>query len=386
MTMNPSMSAAGLPALDPTLADPADPSPQPATPFVPSPNVRPAKYPKVVAPHPVATRHVAEALQADPDGIMDDDHDHDHDEHEHHTHAPLSFGLKVANLIAVILPFVGLVAAAVLLWGVAFDWVHLALMAGMYAITVLGITVGFHRQFTHKSFETSKAVRAILGVMGSMAVEGPLIKWVATHRSHHQHSETELDPHSPHLHGMGFKGLLQGLWYAHAGWLFSPEATDLPRYVPDLLKDRVTKFISDSFTMWVAIGLILPAVIGGLVTWSLWGALLGFLWGGLARVFLVHHVTWSINSVCHVWGSREFKSRDESRNNPIFGILAFGEGWHNNHHAFPTSARHGLRWWQFDLSYVCIKALELVGLAWKVRVPALAQMEAKRIGPDGRRD
>ena len=344
MTMNPSLSAAGLPAIEP--ADDAAPAPaaKAAKPdFVPSPNVRPAKHAKVVAPHPVASRHVrtaADALKADPDGVMDHDHghDHDHDHDDHHTHAPLSFGLKVANLTAVVLPFVGLVAAAVLLWGVAFDWVHLALMAGMYALTVLGITVGFHRLFTHKSFETAKPVKAILGVLGSMAVEGPLIKWVATHRSHHQHSETELDPHSPHLHGMGFKGLIQGLWYAHTGWLFSPEATDLPRYVPDLLKDRVTKFISDSFTVWVAVGLILPAVIGGLVTWSLTGALLGFLWGGLARVFLVHHVTWSINSVCHVWGSREFKSRDESRNNPIFGVLAFGEGWHNNHHAFPTSA------------------------------------------------
>jgi stearoyl-CoA desaturase (delta-9 desaturase) len=248
----------------------------------------------------------------------------------------------------------------------------------MYALTALGVTVGFHRLFTHRSFETTRPVKFIFAVLGSMALEGPVLKWVAMHRRHHQHSDGEGDPHSPHHHGEGLRGLLAGAWHAHVGWIFDPDPADLPRYAGDLARDGVVRSVSRTWVLWSAIGLVLPAVLGGLITWSWRGALLGFIWGGLARVFLVHHVTWSINSVCHLWGTRPFKSRDESRNNFLFGVVGMGEGWHNNHHAFPTSARHGLRWWELDLSYWVIRGLAAAGLAWKVRVPAAPAVAAKR--------
>jgi len=286
--------------------------------------------------------------------------------------------VRIANLIAVVLPFAGLVAAIVLLWGVALDWVHLALLAVMYLLTAAGVTVGYHRLFTHKSFQTPRPVAFILGVLGSMAVEGPLLHWAATHRRHHQHSDDEHDPHSPHAFGDSMLGTLRGLWHAHMGWLFVHNPQRLAEYVPDLCRDPVIRAVSALFPMWVLLGLLVPATLGGLLTMSWMGALLGFIWGGLVRIFLVHHVTWSVNSVCHLWGWRPFRSHDESRNNPILGILALGEGWHNNHHAFPASARHGLRWWEFDLSYLVIRAMGWVGLARDIRVPSPERIAAKR--------
>jgi stearoyl-CoA desaturase (delta-9 desaturase) len=278
----------------------------------------------------------------------------------------VSLGRQVTTLAAVILPFLGLVAAIVLLWGRGLHWVELALLLGMYGLTAVGVTVGFHRLFTHRAFETNVVVKFLLAVLGSMAVQAPLLKWVATHRLHHQHSDTPEDPHSPHHQGLG---LLRGFWHAHIGWAFDPDATGLDRYVKDLRQSGALRVVSGLFPVWVALGLLLPAALGGLLTWSWAGALLGLLWGGLARVFLVHHVTWSVNSVCHLWGARPFRTPDCSRNNFILGVLALGEGWHNNHHAFPTSARHGLRWWQLDVSYWVICSLALLGLAWKVRLP-----------------
>jgi stearoyl-CoA desaturase (Delta-9 desaturase) len=200
-------------------------------------------------------------------------------------------------------------------------------------------------------------------------VEGPLLKWAAMHRRHHQHSDGADDPHSPHHHGAGLRGLLAGAWHAHIGWLFDRDPENLSRYVGDLQSDTLLRRISGTWTLWSAAGLALPAVLGGLITWTWTGVLLGFLWGGLTRVFLVHHMTWSINSICHIWGTRPFRSNDQSRNNAFFGLIGLGEGWHNNHHAFPTSARHGLRWWEFDASYLIIRLLEWVGLAWKVKIP-----------------
>jgi stearoyl-CoA desaturase (Delta-9 desaturase) len=288
-------------------------------------------------------------------------------------------GLRIANLVIVVVPFLGFIAALLLLWGTAVDWVHLALLVVMYLATGLGITVGFHRLFTHKSFEAVKPLKALLGVLGSMAVEGPVIAWAAMHRQHHQHSDSEMDPHSPHAHGgEGTWAMLKGFWHAHMGWLISRPDMGSERYVPDLLQDKIVRNVSRLFPLWVVLGLIIPAVLGGLLTLSWTGVLLGFLWGGLARIFLVHHVTWSVNSVCHLWGSRPFRSNDHSRNNAIMGVLAMGEGWHNNHHAFPTSARHGLRWWQFDLSYCVIKVLEACRLARAVRVPSPERIAAKR--------
>jgi stearoyl-CoA desaturase (delta-9 desaturase) len=273
----------------------------------------------------------------------------------------------VANLIVVILPFLGFVAVVVSLWGRGFSWVDLGLLSGMYLVTGLGITVGYHRLFTHRSFETNRAVQFLLGVFGSMALEGPLLKWAAIHRRHHQYSDTELDPHSPHRHGRGIRELLRGLWHAHLGWIFQPDPPNLSHYVKDLRQSRMLRMVSALFAVWVAVGLLIPAVLGGLLTGTWMGFASGLVWGGLARIFLVHHVTWSVNSLCHFWGTQPFRTADESRNNFLFGALGLGEGWHNNHHAFPTSARFGLRWWQIDVGYWLIHVLSLLGLASTVR-------------------
>ena len=289
--------------------------------------------------------------------------------HEHDT-VPLSLSMKVLNAIAVIVPFLGLVLGIVFLWGHGFSWVELGLFLGMYIVTGVGITVGYHRLFTHRAFETSRVMQFILAVLGSMAVQGPLMQWVAMHRRHHQHSDQDGDPHSPHLHGGGFLDLVRGAWHAHVGWVFKPDPADLAHYNRDLRQSRTL------FPLWVALGLLIPAVLGGVLTGSWMGALFGLIWGGLARIFLVHHITWSVNSVCHIWGRRPYASGDHSRNNFLFGILALGEGWHNNHHAFPTSARHGLRWWQFDLSYCVIRGMALLGLVWKVKVPSKQALTA----------
>jgi stearoyl-CoA desaturase (delta-9 desaturase) len=291
--------------------------------------------------------------------------------------------LKAINLTAVLVPVIGLLAAIGLLWGVAFDWVQLAIMGLMYLITAIGITVGFHRLATHKSFDTPGFMRYLLAVAGSMAAQGPVIRWCAEHRRHHQHSDTEEDPHSPHMGvngswGDGVWATVKGAYHAHVGWLLRDPADGLAKYSADLRKDRALVIANNQFPWLVLLGLIIPAALGGLVTLSWSGALLGFLWGGLVRVLMVHHITWSVNSVCHLWGSKPFNSHDESRNNAVVGILAMGEGWHNNHHAFPTSARHGLRWWELDMSYVFIRTLALVGLARNVRVPDAERIRSKK--------
>jgi len=291
----------------------------------------------------------------------------------------LPFAHRTAVLLTVILPFVALVVAMAVSWGWGFGWMPAVLMVSMTAATGFGITVGFHRLFTHRSFETGRFFQAIFAICGSMAVQGPLIVWVGTHRSHHLHSDEKMDPHSPHLYGSGMLNMLRGFWWSHVGWLFAPHPRDIHRHIGDLEGDRFTKRISDMFSLWVVLGLLLPAVIGGLVTLSWSGCLLGFLWGGLVRVLFVHHITWSVNSICHIWGSRPYRSRDQSRNNALVGILGMGEGWHNNHHAFPTSARHGLRWWEFDISWLTILVMKKLRLAWNVKVPSPELMATKRI-------
>lgn len=291
--------------------------------------------------------------------------------------AEVSLGVRVANLTAVVLPMAAVVLGMVSLWGRGFTWVDFALLSSMYALTVLGITVGYHRFFTHRSFETHGAVALVLAVLGSMAVQGRLFNWVALHRRHHQHSDAPGDPHSPHLAGSSFWGVLRGMWHAHLGWLFKPHLPDLPRYVKDLQQSAALRIVDKTFFLWVALGLVIPAIVGGLITGTYSGAFWGFMWGGLVRVLLVHHVTWSVNSVCHLWGRRPFQSSDESRNNFLFGVLAFGEGWHNTHHAFPTSARHGLRWWQIDVSYWVILALSWLRLAWNLKMPSRQLLRAK---------
>jgi stearoyl-CoA desaturase (delta-9 desaturase) len=284
----------------------------------------------------------------------------------------------VTNLLGVVVPLLGPCAAGLLLWGSGFHWTDLGLLLGMYALTGLGITVGFSRLFAHRSFRTNCVVQATLGILGSMAVEGSLFRWVALHRRHHTHSDQAGDPHSPHLHGTTVLGVLRGLWHAHVGWLFRPDAPGLSHYVKDLQQSPLLRRISALGLVWAALGLVIPAVLGGLLTASWLGVWTGLIWGGLVRLFLVHHVTWSINSVCHLWGGRPYRSGDHSRNNFIFGVLALGEGWHNTHHAFPTSARHGLRWWQIDISYYVICGLALFGLAQNVRVPSARAQERVR--------
>jgi stearoyl-CoA desaturase (Delta-9 desaturase) len=292
----------------------------------------------------------------------------------------VSLGVHIANLTVVILPFLGFVVVVLSLWGRAFNWIDCGLLLGMYVLTAVGITVGYHRLFTHRAFETNKVIQFVLAVLGSMAVEGPLLKWVAIHRRHHQHSDTHDDPHSPHDHGNGVGGLFRGIWHAHMGWFFEPDSPNLPHYVKDLQQSATLRAASKFFPVWATLGLLMPAALGGLITGTWMGVLSGLLWGGLARIFLVHHVTWSINSVCHLWGSRPFQTGDQSRNNFVFGTLGFGEGWHNNHHAFPTSARFGLRWWQVDLGYWFICALALLGLAAGVKQREVAH--ARTAGSD----
>jgi stearoyl-CoA desaturase (Delta-9 desaturase) len=286
--------------------------------------------------------------------------------------------VRIWNFFGVTVPFVAMVAAIVLLWGRGCGWVSLSLMFVMYCVTGLGVTLGYHRLFTHRAFQTNRFVKIVLIIMGSMSAEGYLLTWVAQHRRHHQCSDREGDPHSPHLHDETVSGMLKGFWHAHIGWFLQSQDPELPRYVVDLWRDPLTRRMSNLFKLWVVLGLALPALVGGLITQTWNGALLGLIWGGFVRMFLIHHVTWSINSVCHIWGGRTYRTVDHSKNNFIFAILAFGEGWHNNHHAFPTSARHGLKWWQFDSSYLIIQAMQFLGLAWDVKLPTTEAMAAKR--------
>ena len=239
----------------------------------------------------------------------------------------------------------------------------------MYLFSMLGITMGFHRLFTHRSFQCVAPLRAVLGIAGSMAAQGPLFFWVACHRRHHQTSDEKDDPHSPQHHGGGAMGVLRGWFHAHVGWMFWHKPENYFRLVPDLLRDRLALNINRTYFLWIALGLAVPAMIGGLAGHSWRGAATGLLWGGLVRIFLVHHATWSLNSVCHMYGTRPFDNRDHSRNNYFCAVLTFGEGFHNNHHAFPASARHGLRWWEFDLVYVVIRALSTFHVVWDVRQP-----------------
>jgi len=276
---------------------------------------------------------------------------------------------KIGNLIGVGAPPVAVIVAIVLLWNRAIGPMELGLMIGLYIATALGVTLGYHRMFTHRAFEASRPFRAIVAVLGSMAVEGSVITWVADHRKHHAFTDVEGDPHSPHLSGPGFLGAVKGLWHAHVGWLFETVGTaERERFAPDLVKDRAMRVIDKLFFLWVALGFVIPFALGWIVGGGLGTALTALLWGGLVRMFLLHHVTWSINSVCHFFGRRRFDIEDESRN--VFWLAPFsmGEAWHHNHHAFPTSAFHGLRLWEriADPTGLLIALLEKLGLVWNV--------------------
>jgi len=251
---------------------------------------------------------------------------------------------KISNLVGVVLPFVAFVAAVVLLWNTFVDWSDLAVLAIMYVLTGFGVTIGFHRLLTHRSFATFKPVEYLLASLGSMAVQGPVMTWVADHRKHHAHTDKEGDPHSPHGHGGGLKGAMTGLYHAHMGWLFDRAGMAKPeRYAKDLYEDRGMHVIQKSFLPLVLAGFVLPFLLGWAIGGTLADGLTGALWGGAVRIFLLHHVTWSINSVCHFFGTRRFAVDDHSTNVFWLSLLSFGESWHHNHHAFPRSAVHGLK-------------------------------------------
>ncbi|CAN5625394.1 hypothetical protein BH24ACT26_BH24ACT26_21090 [soil metagenome] len=283
-------------------------------------------------------------------------------------------------LIMTIGPFAGFVAAVWLLWGTGITPVDFSIFLSTYLLTGLGVTIGYHRLFTHGSFEAGPGLRKFFALSGGMALEGSLIAWVAAHRRHHAYSDRDGDPHSPHLQEEeGLRGMVKGLWHAHMGWLFDAEKTSQERWAPDLLKDPTMVKIDKRFGLLTLASLLAPGILGLLITQSLWGGVTAFLWGGLARVFLLHHVTWSVNSICHFYGKRTFQTTDESTNNWLLSVLSFGESWHNNHHAFPTSARHGLGRGQFDLSATIISSLARIGLVRKVKTPSDKQLASKRI-------
>jgi stearoyl-CoA desaturase (delta-9 desaturase) len=280
-----------------------------------------------------------------------------------------------------VIPMLALLVAVPLAWGWGLSWLDVGLAAGFYLLSGLGVTVGFHRYFTHRAFKANRGLRNALAIAGSLALQGDVITWVADHRRHHAFADKEGDPHSPWLYGTGPVGLAKGFWHAHTGWLFGRDRTNAARFTPDLLSDRDIARIARQFPMWTVVSLAAPALLGGLISMSWWGALTAFFWAGLVRVSLLHHVTWSINSICHMVGNRPFTSRDKATNVWPLAILSMGESWHNLHHADPTCARHGVRPGQVDMSARVIWVLQKLGWATSVRWPTtarIAQLTAPR--------
>jgi stearoyl-CoA desaturase (delta-9 desaturase) len=286
---------------------------------------------------------------------------------------------RAANALVTLLPALALFGVAWQLWDRALHWQDLVVFAITFVPVGFGITVGFHRLLTHRSFKTYPLVRAGFAALGSAAVEGPVIEWVAYHRRHHAFADEPGDPHSPHVgHGKGLLGALRGLFHAHLGWVvFSSEEADEGRYAKDLLDDPAVRFVDRTFILWVLLGLAFPFGLGVALTGTVAGGLTGLLWGGAVRIFVVHHITFSINSLCHFFGKRRFDTKDESRNLRWLAPFSFGEAWHNNHHAFPTSAAHGLGRWDIDPSALVIRGLERLGLAWDVVRITPERMAAK---------
>jgi stearoyl-CoA desaturase (delta-9 desaturase) len=282
------------------------------------------------------------------------------------------------NIAAVVIPPIALIVGIVLGWHHVLDWRDLVMMVAFYVLSILGVTVGFHRLLTHRAFAAHRVTQYTLAVLGSLAVQGPVIKWVADHRKHHAFSDQDGDPHSPHTNrGPGVLGAIRGLWHAHVGWLFtSVGLADGRRYARELVEDPIMRAINRSFGAFVVLTLLLPFGIGWLYSGTFTGALWALVWAGLVRVFFIHHATWSVNSLCHFFGRRRFQTTDESRNVALLALPTLGEAWHNNHHAFPRSAFHGLRWWEFDVSGLVIRGMEAVGLAWNVvRIDPARQQE-----------
>jgi stearoyl-CoA desaturase (Delta-9 desaturase) len=282
------------------------------------------------------------------------------------------------TLVVTMLPFLGVIAAIWMFWGNGLSVVDASIFLAFYTVAGLGVTVGFHRLLTHQSFKAKPWASNVLAVAGSMAIQGPVIRWVADHRRHHAFADQDGDPHSPHLdEGPGVKGVLKGLWHAHMGWLFNDEQTSARRWAPDLVKDPAMRTIDRLFLLWVVISFGAPPVLGFLITGTASGALTAFVWGSLTRIFLLHHVTWSINSICHFYGKRPFETPDYSTNNWPLALISFGESWHNNHHAFPTSAVHGLSRGQLDISGAFIRLMQKLGMASDIKTVSGKQLETK---------
>ena len=280
-----------------------------------------------------------------------------------------TWGQQVTLTIFLVVPFVALVSAAPLAWGWGLTWRDVVIATVMYAISGMGVTIGFHRYLTHRGFRAGRPLRIALAIAGSLALEASPIQWVADHRRHHRFSDKPGDPHSPWRYGTSLRALTKGFFYSHVGWLYEWERTDEKRYAPELVADPDISFVSRTFSLWVAVSLLVPPLVGGLWGWSWKAALTAFLWGGLARIALLHHVTFAINSVCHITGRRPFRTRDRSQNVWWLAILSFGESWHNFHHAEPTSARHGVRLLEIDISAMTIKVMEKLRWVTDVRWP-----------------
>jgi stearoyl-CoA desaturase (delta-9 desaturase) len=289
---------------------------------------------------------------------------------------------RTANLIGVVAPFLGLLAAVVLLWNRAIDVVDVAIMAGTYVFCAFGVTIGYHRLLTHRSFQTHKPLEYTWAVLGSMGLQGSVMDWVADHRKHHAHTDQEGDPHSPHVgHGEG----LRGLWHAHTGWLFETHGqADWRKYARDLYEDPGMRRIGRLFPWLALASLLVPTTLGFVLHgFTAEGALRGLVWGGLVRAFFLHHVTWSINSICHFFGRRRFAVEDHSTNVAWLALPSLGEAWHHNHHAFPRAAVHGLRRSEIDVSGAFIGLMERLGLAWNVVRITPERQAAKLAGPGG---
>lgn len=278
-----------------------------------------------------------------------------------------------------VVPIIGTVAAVAFLWVHPFGWTEAVLLGVFWLLTGLGVTVGYHRLFTHRTFRTTPAVQAVLAVLGSMAGQGPVISWVALHRRHHEFSDREGDPHSPNLSGGGFVGAVRGLAHSHFLWMRRHEYPNVVHYAPDLVRNRTLAKVARGYYWWVALGLVVPALVGGLVDLSWQGAVSGLLWGGLVRIFVLEHIVWAINSFLHMVGTRPYESRENSRNGGIFALVTLGESWHNNHHAFPESPSFGLDWYRLDPGFWLIRSLQAVGLAWDLKTPTDERRESRRI-------
>ena len=290
---------------------------------------------------------------------------------------------RSSAVVLILLPLGGAVYAAFLQWGHAITWFDLGLAVGMYLLTGHGLSVGFHRLFTHGSFRPCRPLKVGLAIAGSMAIEGSLFTWVAQHRRHHAYADRIGDPHSPWRYGTGAGPQLKGLWHAHIGWIFVGNPSEPERWIPDLLEDKDLCFVSRTAALWSVLSLVLPFGAGFVVTGRLSGALLALLWAGAVRVLVLHHVTWGVNSIAHMFGSRPFRTRDRSANVALLSVLSFGDAWHNAHHAYPSLARHGVDRWQVDSSAGLIRAFEGLGWASDVRWPRASKIAARRLAAPG---